>query len=101
LLAELTRVPIFSSHYTIQETEIKLALIGVVALTAAASATPALAQQVIEDLGYCAQFYPNANCQNLGPGNPYTDGGYYRNNWQNGNASMEHRWYRRHRKHRG
>jgi hypothetical protein len=31
--------------------------------------------------------YPDANCQNLGPGNPYTDGGYYRdNNWQNGNA---------------
>jgi hypothetical protein len=21
---------------------------------------------------------PNANCRNLGPGNPYTDGGYYR-----------------------
>ena len=47
--------------------------------------TPALAQAVI----YCAQFYPNANCQNLGPGNPYTDGGYYRdNNWQNGNAMV-------------
>jgi hypothetical protein len=23
--------------------------------------------------GYCAFFYPNANCQNKGPGNPYTD----------------------------
>ena len=56
----------------------KIALIGAAALVAAASATPALAQQVIEDPGYCAQFYPNANCQNLGPGNPYTDGGYYR-----------------------
>ena len=31
------------------------------------------------------QFYPNANCQNLGPGNPYTDGGY-RDNWPNGYA---------------
>ncbi|MBR1120719.1 hypothetical protein JQ628_04260 [Bradyrhizobium lablabi] len=34
---------------------------------------PALAQQVISEPGYCAFFYPNANCQNKGPGNPYTD----------------------------
>ena len=74
----------------------KFALIGAAAaLVAAASATPALAQAVIEDPGYCAQFYPNANCQNLGPGNPYTDGGYYRKNWQHGYASMEHHWQRR------
>ena len=78
----------------------KFALFGAAALTAAAFVTPALAQAVIEDPGYCAQFYPNANCQNLGPGNPYTDGGYYRNNWQNGNASMEHRWHHHHRMHR-
>jgi hypothetical protein len=38
---------------------------------------PAVAQQVISEPGYCAQFYPNANCQNKGPGNPYT-GGYQR-----------------------
>jgi hypothetical protein len=57
----------------------KYALIGAAAVVAAASVTPALAQQVIEDPGYCAQFYPNANCQNLGPGNPYTDGGYWQN----------------------
>jgi hypothetical protein len=68
----------------------KFALIGAAALVIAASVTPALAQAVIEDPGYCAQFYPNANCQNLGPGNPYADGGYYRNNWQNSNASIEH-----------
>src|SRR6267154_4232945 len=78
----------------------KSALIGAAAVAAAAFATPALAQAVIEDPGYCAQFYPNANCQNLGPGNPYTNGGYYRNNWRNGNASMEHRWHRHHRMHR-
>ena len=60
----------------------KRALIG--AVDVAAFAAPALAQAVIEDPGYCAQFYPDANCQNLGPGNPYTDGGY----WQNGNAMM-------------
>jgi hypothetical protein len=34
-------------------------------------ATPALAQAVIQEPGYCAFFYPNANCQNKGPGNPY------------------------------
>jgi hypothetical protein len=63
----------------------KLALIGAAAVAAAAFASPALAQAVVEDPGYCAQFYPDANCQNLGPGNPYTDGGYYRD-WQNGYA---------------
>jgi hypothetical protein len=53
----------------------KLALIGAAAVAAAAFATPALAQTVIRDPGYCAQFYPGANCQ-------YTDGAY----WQNENA---------------
>jgi hypothetical protein len=65
----------------------KLALIGATAVVPAAFAAPALAQAVVEDPGYCAQFYPNANCQNLGPGNPYTDGGYYRD-WQNGKAMV-------------
>ena len=36
-----------------------------------------MAQEVIRDPGYCAQYYPNANCQNYGPGNPYRNG-YYR-----------------------
>jgi hypothetical protein len=67
----------------------KFALIGAAAVAAAAFVTPALAQGVISNPGYCAQFYPNANCQNLGPGNPYTDGGYYReNNGQNGTATQ-------------
>jgi hypothetical protein len=65
----------------------KLALIGAAAVAAAALATPALAQAVIEDPGYCAQFYPNANCQNLGPGNPYTDRDSYRD-WQKENAMI-------------
>ena len=73
----------------------KSALIGAAAVIAA-SVSPALAQAVIEDPGYCAQFYPNANCQNLGPGNPYTDGGYYRNGWPNGYASMNRHWRRHH-----
>jgi len=39
---------------------------------------PAMAQAVISEPGYCAQFYPYANCQNKGPGNPYTSGNYQR-----------------------
>jgi hypothetical protein len=77
----------------IQETdEMKLALIGAAALAATAFVTPALAQAVVEDPGWCAQFYPNANCQNYGRGNPYTDS-HYRHNWRNGNAMMlSHAW---------
>ena len=73
----------------------KFALIGAAAVATAAFATPALAQAVISDPGYCAQFYPNANCQNYGPGNPYTDGGYYRDNgWQSGYAMMPRHTHR-------
>src|SRR5712672_2629871 len=89
------RVPIFCSGKTNQETKMKYALIGAAAVAAAAFATPALAQQVIEDPGYCAQFYPNANCQNLGAGNPYTDGGY----WRNGNTTMQNHATRATRRH--
>jgi hypothetical protein len=77
----------------------KLALFGVAVFVAAASATPAVAQAVIDNPGMCEQFYPNANCENLGPGNPYTDGGYFRNNWQNSSTSMEHHFLRRHTTH--
>ena len=73
----------------------KFALIGAAAVATTAFVTPALAQPVISDPGYCAQFYPDANCQNYGPGNPYTDGGYYHDNgWQNGNAMMPRHTYR-------
>ena len=59
------------------------------ALISAPGMTPALAQQVISEPGYCAFFYPNANCQNKGPGNPYTGsyqrhlayGAHYRGHW--------------------
>lgn len=68
------------------------ALIGAAAVAAAAFATPALAQRVIQDPGYCA----HANCQNLGPGTPYADVGYYRG--QNGMAthSADNNAYRYH-----
>jgi hypothetical protein len=49
-----------------------LALLGVAALLSAAVAAPAAAQEVVHNPGYCAQFYPNANCQNKGPNSPYT-----------------------------
>jgi len=45
----------------------------------AVSATPAPAQQVMSEPAYCAFFYPSANCQNKGPGNPYTDPNYRAN----------------------
>jgi hypothetical protein len=43
-------------------------------------AMPAMAQAVIYEPGYCAFYYPNANCQNKGPGNPYTGDSWMRRN---------------------
>ena len=37
-------------------------------------------QQVMGEPGYCAFYYPNANCQNKGPGNPYTGDAWLRLN---------------------
>ena len=54
-----------------------LKLIVAAAILSVLGAAPALAQAVISEPGYCAFFYPNANCQNKGPGNPYT-GSYQR-----------------------
>jgi hypothetical protein len=41
---------------------------------------PATAQQAMGEPGYCAFYYPNANCQNKGPGNPYTGDSWLRLN---------------------
>jgi hypothetical protein len=60
-----------------------------------ALATPASAQHVIYNPGWCAQFYPNANCQNYGPGNPYTGYG-----WRGTYGYWGHRHYRSHRHYR-
>jgi hypothetical protein len=49
----------------------KFGIFGAAALVASALAGPAMAQEVILNPGKCAQYYPNANCQNYGPGNPY------------------------------
>jgi hypothetical protein len=87
----------------------KFALLGAAAVVlSSALAAPAMAQQVITDPAKCAAIYPNANCQNLGPGNPYTGNGYQRravyrngasanrdNNWDN-NGWNDNRRDRRH-----
>ena len=52
---------------------IRLAIPGLTLLVALAA--PASAQPVVYDPGRCAQFYPNANCQNYGPGNPFVSYG--------------------------
>jgi hypothetical protein len=75
-------------------------------LTAAAlfvgtlAAVPASAQEVITNPGRCAQFYPNANCTNYGPGNPYRGPDSYqsRREWRSGYAMVypRHRFHRRH-----
>ena len=51
-------------------------------ILASLATTPVSAQAVIQEPGYCAFFYPTANCQNKGPGNPYTDPNYRRNGGQ-------------------
>ncbi len=44
-------------------------LLGAAVILFAISAS-AIAQEVIYEPGYCAQYYPDANCQNIGPNNP-------------------------------
>jgi hypothetical protein len=62
--------------------------IGAALVASLACLAPAAAQQVMSEPAYCAFFYPGANCQNKGPGNPYTDPNYYRN----GGASSGQQW---------
>jgi hypothetical protein len=79
----------------------KSALIGAVLVAAATLASPASAQEAIEDPGYCAQFYPNANCQNYGPGNPYRGSSSYQNRggWYGSQARMMRPHSMRHHRH--
>jgi hypothetical protein len=45
----------------------KLKLFGAAAaILSSALVSPLMAQEVIYNPGYCAQFYPDANCQNKG-----------------------------------
>jgi hypothetical protein len=52
-----------------------------------AFAAPASAQAVVDNPGLCAQFYPDANCDNYGPGNPY-NGRYSSRGFPAANAFM-------------
>jgi hypothetical protein len=68
-------------------------ILGAAAILASALATPALAQAVITNPGKCAQYYPDANCQNYGAGNPYTDSYQRRAYRHNGDWSNSYnRW---------
>ena len=79
----------------------RIALISAAVIATTALVTPAAAQRVVTNPGYCAQFYPNANCQNYGPGNPYT--GSYQAGWRAGDSYADvrhHRSWRHARSHR-
>jgi hypothetical protein len=65
----------------------KLAFLGLAALLSAAAATPVAAQEVITNPGRCAQYYPDANCQNKGPNNPLTGDYQLRNEIRGAYAS--------------
>jgi hypothetical protein len=78
----------------------KYALIGAALVATLALGTTVQAQEVVTNPGRCAQYYPNANCQNYGPGNPYR-GSYqpeYGNYGNNSYAYMMHR-HRHHHRH--
>ena len=72
----------------------RFGILGAAALVASALASPAMAQEVVTNPGYCAQFYPNANCQNKGPGNPYRDSGYYQSQAYYQNQNGQDQGYR-------
>jgi hypothetical protein len=73
------------------------ATLGATAALLVFSVPQAQAQAVIDEPGYCAFFYPNANCDNLGPGNPYTDPHYRHTGDQTiGSAPTMTRHHRRH-----
>ncbi|MBV9459437.1 MAG: hypothetical protein JO141_18230 [Bradyrhizobium sp.] len=62
------------------------ALSGAALLIAVLTAGAASGQEVITNPGKCAQFYPNANCQNYGPGNPCRGPQSFQQGWRNGYA---------------
>ena len=70
----------------------KMKLLGAAVIAASALATPAMAQAVVTNPARCEAQFPNANCQNLGPGNPYT-GSRTAGDWEEnyGTTAMGHR----------
>jgi hypothetical protein len=76
------------------------ALSGAALLIGVLTAGAASAQEVIPNPGKCAQYYPNANCENYGPGNPYRGPQSYQQGWRNGYAWYGRPAHSRHRYHR-
>lgn len=75
----------------------KLSVLTAATLVVAAFAIkPIAAEEVIPNPGKCAQFYPNANCENYGPGNPYRGRQSYQNGWRRGYAWDRHPSHWRH-----
>jgi hypothetical protein len=74
-----------------------MALSGAALLIGMLTAGAASAQEVIPNPGKCAQYYPNANCENYGPGNPYRGPQSYQQGWRNGYAWDRHPAHSRHR----
>jgi hypothetical protein len=73
----------------------KFGVLGAAAVAISSTlAGTAMAQPVIDNPAYCANFYPNANCLNKGPGNPYT-GNYQRrgDRWDNGWRDTRNEYY--------
>jgi hypothetical protein len=77
-----------------------VALSGAALLVGVLTAGAATAQEVIPNPGKCAQYYPSANCQNYGPGNPYRGPQSYQQGWRNGYAWDRPPAHSRHRYHR-
>ncbi|HWX57675.1 hypothetical protein [Bradyrhizobium sp.] len=69
---------------------------------AMATPRPTAAQEVVAEPGNCAFFYPYANCQNKGPGNPDADPYFRRSlgarqpNWSGGTFATPERARIRH-----
>jgi hypothetical protein len=80
----------------------RLKLLGAAAVVlSSALAGPAMAQAVITNPGVCAQYYPNANCQDRGRNSPVTgdyqrrhmsDNGWNNNGWDNNNGWHDTSW---------
>jgi hypothetical protein len=65
----------------------KFTSLGAAAILFISLGASVMAQQVISEPGYCAQLYPNANCQNEGPNNPNTGDYQHRTLQSNAYAS--------------
>jgi len=64
-------------------------------LLLAGSTAAASAQEAISNPGRCAQFYPNANCQNYGAGNPYRGPNSYQARQEGYAMTYPYRWHHR------